>query len=119
MGSKFERMIEKMADCLQNSDIVTAEQQAKIAATIMQSRIDRQMNQKEFAEFMGVSQSMISKWESQDYNFTIESLAKICDKLNLELEIDMKPCREMRPKYNHAPAWNVSQYIDKLAGGVA
>lgn len=29
---------------------------------------------------------MISKWESGEYNFTIEDLANICNKLNLDLE---------------------------------
>ena len=67
MGMKFEKMIERLADCLQNSDVIAAEQQAKIAATIAKNRVDMQMNQKEFAEFMGVSQSMVSKWESEDY----------------------------------------------------
>ena len=77
MENKFENMIEKLAACLQNSDIVVAEQQAKIATTITKNRIQRQMNQKEFAKFMGVSQSMVSKWESEEYNFTIESLSLI------------------------------------------
>ena len=119
MGSNFERMIEKLADCLQNSDVMAAEQQAKIAAMIMRSRLDRQMSQKEFAEFMGVSQSMVSKWESEDYNFTIESLAKICDKLNLELDIEMRPYSEAKSQYNQVSTWNVAPYINRLAGGVA
>ena len=116
MRMKFEKMIEKLADCLQNSDVIAAEQQAKIATLIMKNRVDRQMNQKEFAEFMGVSQSMISKWESEDYNFTIESLAKICDKLNLELDVEMKPCRESKAQYGKTK-WNVSPGM--ITGGVA
>lgn len=116
MEMKFEKMIEKLADCLQNSDVIAAEQQAKIATTIMKNRIDRHMNQKEFAEFMGVSQSMISKWESEDYNFTIESLAKICDKLNLELEVEMKPHNASKEQYGKTK-WNVSSGM--IVGGVA
>ena len=115
MGTKFEKMIEKLADCLQNSDVIAAEQQAKIATLIMKNRVDRQMNQKEFAEFMGVSQSMVSKWESEDYNFTIESLAKICDKLNLELDVEMKPYSESKAQYAK-PKWNVSPGM--ITGGV-
>ena len=42
------------------------------------------MNQKQFASFMGVSQAMISKWESGEYNFTINTLNEICDKLGLD-----------------------------------
>ena len=36
------------------------------------------------ASFMGVSQAMISKWESGEYNFTINTLNEICDKLGLD-----------------------------------
>ena len=38
---------------------------------------------------LNVSQGMVSKWESEDYNFTIESLAQIAEKLELNLEISL------------------------------
>lgn len=43
------------------------------------------MSQKEFATYMGVSQSMVSKWESREYNFTTKALNEICKKLNLPI----------------------------------
>ncbi len=49
------------------------------------------MTQKEFAEYMDVSQGMVSKWESREYNFTIRSLNEICEKLHLSLNLDMQP----------------------------
>lgn len=108
-----------MAEQVTNSDIIAAEQLAAISATITKCRIDRKMNQAEFAEHIGVSQGMVSKWESQDYNFTIESLAKICDKLKLELNIEMKSqqaynqnIKKSMKKWNHE---NILVY----AGGVA
>lgn len=118
MGNKFENMIEKLTDCLQSSDIIAAEQQAKIASIIMKNRIEREMNQKEFAEFMGVSQGMVSKWESQEYNFTIDSLARICDKLDLELDVEMKPNSKAKLKYNQVN-WTVAMSLNGKIGGVA
>ncbi|CBK75268.1 Helix-turn-helix [Butyrivibrio fibrisolvens 16/4] len=47
------------------------------------------MTQKEFADFMGVTQGMVSKWESREYNFTIKSLNEICAKLGLECNVDI------------------------------
>ena len=47
------------------------------------------MSQKQFAQFMGVSQAMVSKWESGDCNFTIETIAKICDKLDLIPQLEL------------------------------
>jgi transcriptional regulator with XRE-family HTH domain len=42
------------------------------------------LRKKQFAEFMGVSQAMVSKWECGEYNFTINTLIEICDKLGME-----------------------------------
>lgn len=49
------------------------------------------MTQKEFAEYMDVSQGMVSKWESREYNFTIKSLNEICEKLQLCVSLDIQP----------------------------
>lgn len=46
------------------------------------------MTQEQFAEYMGVTQSMVSKWESREYNFTIRSLNEIYHKLGLSISID-------------------------------
>lgn len=48
------------------------------------------MTQMEFAKFMGVTQGMVSKWESRDYNFTIRSLNEICQKLDLTLTVNIE-----------------------------
>lgn len=93
MERKLNNLLETLATTLSESDVIAAEQLAKISATLAVSRLQRGMNQKEFAEFMGVSQGMVSKWESEDYNFTVETLAKICAKLQLDLDISLKPQR--------------------------
>ena len=68
---------------------------AKISAQIERSRLEKGMTQQEFAKYMGVSQGMISKWESREYNFTIKTLNEICEKINLELTIDLqKKCND-------------------------
>ncbi len=83
-------LLKDFAEYLTMSDILAAKALAKISAIISKKRVDKRMSQKQFAEFMGVSQGMVSKWESEDYNFSIEALARICDKLDLQLEIEMK-----------------------------
>jgi transcriptional regulator with XRE-family HTH domain len=60
-----------------------------ISMKIFHTRISREMNQKEFAELLGVSQSMVSKLESGEYNPTVEQLHKIATKLDLKLRIDL------------------------------
>ena len=73
---------------------------AKISAKIERRRLEyykwnlkraKDMTQKEFAAYMNVSQGMVSRWESREYNFTIKTLNEICQKLNLHLQLDLTP----------------------------
>ena len=59
---------------------------AIIAAEIQFKRIDMGLDQKEFAKKLGVSQGLVSRWESGTYNFTIATLLNICNKLGLLFE---------------------------------
>ena len=72
-------------------EVKTTVELAKISAKLERCRLDLGMTQKEFADYMGVTQGMVSKWESEDYNYSVKALAKICDKLNLNLEIRLTP----------------------------
>lgn len=77
------------------SEVKAIVELAKISAQIERSRLEKGMTQQEFAKYMGVSQGMISKWESREYNFTIKTLNEICEKINLELTIDLqKKCND-------------------------
>jgi len=78
------------AQYLKDSDILAATALAKISATITKKRVALNMNQTAFAKHMGVSQSMVSKWESGNYNFTIETIAEICSKLRCGFDIEIK-----------------------------
>lgn len=75
------------------AEVKTMVELAKISARIERRRIEMGLTQQEFAEYMGVTQGMISKWESREYNFTIKTLNEICQKLDLELSVSLeKPC---------------------------
>lgn len=81
-------------DKLTLSDITSAKYLGKISAAIVKKRVDLKMTQKEFAKYLSVSQGMVSKWESGDYNFTVKNLAELSEKLNLELYINLKEYNE-------------------------
>lgn len=61
----------------QNHDLVL------VSSAIVHKRKELGLNQAEFARKMGVSQGMVSKWESGEYNFTLNTLNEICSKLDL------------------------------------
>lgn len=79
-----------VVDDMSKTDIKSTVALARISATIERKRLDKEMTQKEFAAFMGVTQGMVSKWESRDYNFTIRSLNEICEKLGLNLLVELE-----------------------------
>lgn len=70
-----------------------AELMASIAIAIHNKRVSMNMNQQEFAELNGVSQAMVSKWESGEYNFTISTLRKILAALGITIAL-----QEVEPK---------------------
>ncbi len=79
-----------ISDGISDAETKTTIELAKISAKIERCRLDLGMTQNEFAEYMGVTQSMVSKWESREYNFTIRSLNEICQKLNITLSMSME-----------------------------
>ena len=82
-----------VSEGISEAEIKTTIELAKISAKIERCRLDLGMTQIEFARYMGVTQGMVSKWESRDYNFTVRSLNEICQKLDITLSVSIeKPC---------------------------
>ena len=86
VGNEF---VARIADSLDRSLLIQAIAKGKISSAIMVRRDELDMSQKEFASIMGVSQAMVSKWESGECNFTLSTIAAICDKLGLVLELSL------------------------------
>lgn len=61
----------------------------KIAAAILNKRYELNMNQTDFAKFLGTSQSKVSKWENGEVNFTVDAFEEICRKLNLNCTFEI------------------------------
>lgn len=83
------------AESFSKAEIKTIVDLAQISAQIERRRIDMGMNQKEFAVFLGVTQGMVSKWESQEYNFTVRALNEIGQKVGLGFHISVEQDRGM------------------------
>jgi transcriptional regulator with XRE-family HTH domain len=58
-----------------------------ISTMIIDHRLENGLSQKALAEVLGVTQGMVSKWESCEYNFTIDQVCKIAVKLNVKPQI--------------------------------
>lgn len=62
----------------------------QISTAIFDYRMKHNLSQKKLAEKLGVSQPMVAKLESGDYNYTIEQLWKIANKLGFSFHIEFK-----------------------------
>lgn len=81
--------LKEMLPGITDSKIKASKLKYKISKALYQKRKQLNMSQNEFAKFMGVTQGMVSKWESFEYNFTIESLCDIFSKINIDFNIEL------------------------------
>ena len=94
----LEDMISVFDTSVSAADIIAAKALAGISAEIVKYRVNLGMTQKQFAEYMEVSQGMVSKWESADYNFSVKSLAYIAAKLDMDVVVCFKDVKKDKKK---------------------
>jgi transcriptional regulator with XRE-family HTH domain len=87
-----------LTEGMSESEVKSLVELAKISARIERCRLDMGMTQMEFAQYMGVTQAMVSKWESREYNFSIKTLNDICQKLGISMTINLE---KTNPKTNY------------------
>ena len=63
-----------------------------IASEFINYRVDHHLSQKELAEKLHISQSMVSKLESGEYNPTVRFLAEIAQKLSWNFVLKCNAC---------------------------
>lgn len=86
----IEDLLQLFEETLSPSDVLISKLMAQISTAITKERLKLHMTQSEFAEYIGSSQSLVSRWEHGDYNFTIKKIAEIAVKLNLDVNIEMR-----------------------------
>lgn len=91
MSNQNKEVFEFISNYVSKSDVYATTAIAKISAFIYKRRKELGMSQKAFAKMMNVTQGMVSKWESAEYNFTIESIAQISEKLDVTFDIEFSP----------------------------
>lgn len=81
----FDDLDEEMKDQIELAGILVG-----IASNIINYRVDNGLTQKELADRVNISQAMVSKLESGDYNPSVEFLFNISKKLGFNLVIELK-----------------------------
>lgn len=57
----------------------------RISVAIVDFRVANNLSQKQLAERLEISQAMVSKYESGDYNISLKALVELFDKLDISL----------------------------------
>lgn len=78
-------------EILKNEDLELDDLLYDLSVAIIDYRIKHDLDQKELAAELKVTQAMISKYESCEYNFTIKKLYDIAEKLDMDLKVSLKP----------------------------
>lgn len=86
-GVTLKEFLSGFSDSLDAADLFASRLIGKISAAIFKKRLDLKMSQSQFAELLDVSQPMVSKMESGDYNYSVEKLAEIFTKLDMDIDI--------------------------------
>lgn len=76
-------------DVLSPADVLSAKLMGQISSAITKERLALNLTQKEFASHINATQSLISRWECGDYNFSVNKIAEIASKLDLDVNITM------------------------------
>jgi DNA-binding XRE family transcriptional regulator len=92
--SKIDELVEMMAEQLTYADVMCANIDTKISATIVKKWLELKMTQEQFAEYLNMTKDEINQIESGNYNYNIEELSEIFEKLGIEWDISMKDVEE-------------------------
>lgn len=105
-----KNLFDILSEQFSKEELIAADISSNIAFSIIKYRHEHGMTQKQLAEKTKVTQAMVSKWENGDYNFTIESLAKLCVQLGMQLNCEISEPAEPKlfplPKKKNEYSYN-------------
>ncbi|MDR2898792.1 MAG: helix-turn-helix domain-containing protein [Clostridiales bacterium] len=92
-------VVNALADKLTLADLYSAHAISEVSVAIFKKRVSLGLTQKELGEKLGVKQSMISKWENGDYNFTLETIAEICAKMDMVINLRIEDYADIKTEW--------------------
>ena len=83
----IQDLLDLFSDLVSPEEVIFSRLSAEISVVLTKERIKRKMTQAEFASFLNVKQSQVSKWENGGVNFSLKTIAKLAALLDLETSI--------------------------------
>ena len=85
MKATLMDLVEALTKDMSVVDMAQTALHIEISRTIRNACKQKGLSQKGLAEKMGVKQSLVSRWESSECNYTIDTLVEIADALGLSV----------------------------------
>lgn len=92
----LEDLVEELAQPMSTAEIAELTIQLQIGKVIKDARKAKHFTQTAFANMMGVTQSMVSQWESGECNFTLHTLISIGEVLGLSIRNPLTPSPNLK-----------------------
>lgn len=83
-------LITAIAKNMTAAELAKAAINIQIQQMIHDTRMEKGWTQKDLADKMGVKQSLVSRWESGECNYTVDTLIEIADALGLSVQCPLK-----------------------------
>ena len=115
-----ENFLMQIAEHMSAAEVKASLIMSDIASGITEYQMNHSLDQKQMAELLGVSQPMISKYESGSYNYTIKSLCKLAEQMNFEINLQFKNTQELPQMITSTSSeWKINPTVSlkKLAKG--
>lgn len=90
-GASLEDLLCAITEDMSAADLLESAILIDTSRSIRSARKKKGWSQKDFAEHMNVTQSLVSRWESGECNYTIRTLAEISVCLDLEMDLTLRP----------------------------
>ena len=97
----IEHLLSALTESLGANEVLAADIISDISNAITKRRISLGLSQSELAGKIGKSQSTVSKWENGDMNFTVELLAEIAVKLDMDLSVSLRSPQPVQTTGNY------------------
>lgn len=100
-SATIKELLDAMTTEMSAEEILSAILCSELSAAIVKKRLKMELSQKELADQIGKTQSTISKWENGDMNFSVDLLAEIAVKLDMDLTVKLDDREEVRRSGNY------------------
>ena len=114
MNKQTPVTIEQILEGYPLAEVIQNEIISEVSAQLMIKRFELKMNQEEFANRLGISQSSLSKYENGTKNLTAKKIGEILGKLELTVKLQCEPLKAIENTESEKTSYfstNITEFL--------